>query len=139
MYNLLAAIPEQLQHIWYVYDLALLAIIGVCVLILVFLRKRSNIKESEKSLKTANNILRKSKAVSARRRKILLYSAKNVFSSAEYHYNLCISEEDKYEYSKIVAKIKDAIEALDTMLKSEAYKDTEEYPKQIDKVLAELK
>lgn len=139
MYNLVCAVPEQLQDVWYLYDLALLAVIGISALLLILLRKRSDLKEAEKSLKTAKTILRKSKAASARRRRILLFSAKNVLNSAEYHYNLCISEEDKYEYGIIVEKLAASIARLDEALKSNVYRKTEEYSAEIDKILGELK
>lgn len=138
MYNFVCAVPEQLQDVWYLYDLALLAVIGISILMLILLRKRSDLKEAEKSLKTAKTILRKSKAVSARRRRILLFSAKNVFNSAEYHYNLCVSDEDKYEYVAIVEKIAAAVAMLDEILKSNIYKQVDEYSAEIDKILDKL-
>ena len=135
MMNILAAVPEQLKDIWYVYDLALLAAIGLCVLVLVFLRKRSHLKEAEKSIKTAKNILRKVKTASYRRRKLLLFSAKNVLNSAEYHYSVFISEEDQYSLVAIINKIKEAIEKLDDIMKKGLSNTQDDFAEKIDKII----
>lgn len=138
MIYLLSAVPEQLKDFWYVYDLALLAVIGMCVLVLVFLRKRSHLKEAEKSIKTVKNILRKTKLASVHRKKLLLFSAKNVLNSAEYHYSICISEEDQYTLIATVNKIKKTVERLDEIAKNDLQKEQEEFAQIIDEIISYL-
>lgn len=138
MSNLLSAVPEQFENIWYLYDLMLIGIIGVCALILVFLRKRSNTVEAEKSMKSAKNLLRKAKAAPARRRKFFLFSAKNVLNSAAYLYSLTVSEEDKYEYGKLVEAINAAVERIDALLKTSSHKAQYEFADEIEALIREL-
>lgn len=138
MINLLAAIPEQLMDVWYLYDLALLAVIGVCVPVLILLRKRSNLKEAVKSVRAAKNTLKRAKTVSPHRRRFLLFSAKNVLNSAEYYYSLCVSEEDKYELVAVADDIKLAIQQLNDLTKSAAQLPQTQLDADIDKVMEYL-
>lgn len=139
MTNLLAAIPQQLMDVWYLYDLALLAVIGICVPILILLRKRSNLKEAAKSIRAAKNTLRRAKAAPPHRRRFLLFSAKNVLGSAEYYYSLCISEEDKYELVSVVDDVRVAIQLLTELVKGAAQMPQEELEVDIDRVIEYLK
>jgi len=138
MFSLLSAVPEQFEDIWYLYDLLLIAVIAVCAIILVFLRKRSNLTEADKSMKSAKNLLRKAKMAPARRRRIFLFSAKNVLSSAAYLYSLSISEEDRYEYIKLIDAINAAIERLDAIVKMSSKKSQKEIADQIEAMMSEL-
>lgn len=138
MINLIAAIPEQLMDVWYLYDLALLAVIGICVPILILLRKRSNLKEAAKSIKSAKSALKRVKTAPPHRRRFLLFSAKNVLGSAEYYYSLCISEEDKYELVAVVDDVKLAIQQLNDLAKSIIQLPQEQLDADIDKVIEHL-
>jgi hypothetical protein len=138
MADLLAAVPEQFIDVWYLYDLMLIAVIGICSFILIFLRKRSNLIEAEKSMKSAKNLLRKAKTAPVRRRKFFLFSAKNVLNSAAYLYSLAMSEEDKYEYGKVIDSIRSAVERIDVMIKQSSNKTASEISDEIDALIQEL-
>ncbi|HOK82486.1 MAG TPA: hypothetical protein PLS05_07100 [Clostridia bacterium] len=131
----LSAVPEQIKDYWYLYDLALAAIIAVCIVILMLLRKRSDQVEAEKSIKTAKKILSSSINKAPQSRRFSLLKAKNVLNTAEYHYSRCVSEEEKYELIGRVSNIKLATEEVEDLIKRNINSPKEDYDKAIDSIL----
>jgi hypothetical protein len=85
MADLFGCCPEQFIDVWLLYDLMLIAVIGICSFILIFLRKRSNLIEAEKSMKSAKNLLRKDKdSTCPQGENSFCFSAKNVFEQCRY-------------------------------------------------------
>lgn len=121
MNNFISAVPAEFADIWWVYDLILVAIIVVSAFILILFRKRNAIKEANALVMRAHKLLCASRANPAKRR-LNLFTARNLINSAIYSYRRCVSEQDMFS---LLARI-NALEDISAKLQAETEKSSPE-------------
>jgi hypothetical protein len=89
---ILSTIISDLGEYWYVYDLVLLALIVIALIVLSFIKKRSDLDESIISVKGAIKNIQSAKKAKSSHIKLKLLYAKNFSASAAAELNRYIEK-----------------------------------------------
>lgn len=122
--ELLSDIPPSLAEIWWVYHLILCGVIAVSVLLLLILKKNSEIKEAEKFLRKAVYNLKRAEKLDADKKRRRLNTAKNLLRSAALHYTVCVEEKDMFTLAPTLEKVNTAKEILARPITKDAHNNT---------------
>lgn len=125
MRDLVCAVPAELADIWWVYDLILIAVIALAAVVLIFFRKRSAFKEATALLRQARKLLCASGGRNSKRR-INLFTARNLINSAVYSYQRCVNEQDMFGLVGRIKSLEDLSEKLQAETENNSSDDAEE-------------
>ncbi|MDR3293251.1 MAG: hypothetical protein LBT20_04010 [Clostridiales bacterium] len=104
------AVPTFFGDLWYLYDLALLAIVAACIVLILLLRKRTKARVACKLLTSAAKNFKTIGTISdAARIKIYMLSALNLLRSAEYYYSAYVDEKDAYDLAESRSALRELI------------------------------
>ncbi|HQC54931.1 MAG TPA: hypothetical protein PKX91_04315 [Clostridia bacterium] len=116
MNNLILAIPAELPpELWWTYPLALVAVIVICAVLLVILKRIRPDKEANKLVKKAIRYLKR--AVTGKLRAgFNIITAKNLIKSAAYYYSGIMKEKEIYKFRVKIEVLESALEELNSLV-----------------------
>ncbi|HPD01916.1 MAG TPA: hypothetical protein P5161_03420 [Eubacteriales bacterium] len=117
--SVVSAIPQALSEIWYVYQLLLLLAIGASIALLLLMKRRSPEKEGERSLNSAAAAVGRARGQKTAPKRLKLFIAANMLSSAVFNFEKALSREDKFSVREKAERARKAAAYISNVLKSE--------------------